>query len=379
MHFFASRAGRSPLAIAAFGALAACADQPTPLEPQEATAVDAAPTRQGVATLLGSRAYWADGYVRAEYPTSASYSPAPAISFNRSGGAITITKPAGTTGRYVVRFSGLSAVLGGKSTVHVTGYGYDATYCKPASAYLASDTVAVRCFKTGTGTPANAQFYLLVTRPYADLAFAYAHQATSTGYAPSSLGSWNPFGTSRVTRSGVGKYQVTFNNFAAQLPPGVGGHVQVNAVGTGAAHCKVQAWGNSVAANMSVAVGCYTAAGLPVDSKFTVLFLTPTDHLAYALGDQLFAASYSPSPVYSSNPAVGTVKITRISVGSYRVVWTGADPEIFDYGNWQVTAYGPDNAQCKVDSNLSTESVRILCSTPNGTPVDSYYTVLLGS
>jgi hypothetical protein len=382
MQSFAARAARWPLALtlAALAALTACADQPTAVEPRKPSAVDdAVPTRQDVAALLGSRAHWADGYVRAQYPTSASYTPTSGISFNRSGGAITVTKPAGTTGRYVVRFSGLSALLGGRSTVHVTGYGYDATYCKPAGAYLAGDTVAVRCFNTGTGLPANATFYLLVTRTYADLAFAYAHQSTSASYTPSSLGSWNPAGTSTVVRSGAGKYRVTFNSFAALLAPGVGGHVQVNAVGTGAAHCKVQAWGSGGTPNMSVAVGCYTAAGAPVDSKFTVLFLTPTDHLAYALGDQLSAGSYSPSPVYSSNPAVGAVKITRSAAGFYRAVWTGADPEIFDYGNIQVTAYGSDAAQCKVDSNLYSEFVTVLCSTPSGTRVDSYFTVLLGS
>jgi hypothetical protein len=111
----------------------------------------AAPPRE--ASLVPAR--WADGYLLAGSPTTASYAPLPLLSYNRSGGAMNITKPSGTTGRYIVTFTGLSAVLGSKSTVHVTEYGLDDTYCKPAAGRLASDKLEVRCFRTSTGAPAN--------------------------------------------------------------------------------------------------------------------------------------------------------------------------------------------------------------------------------
>jgi hypothetical protein len=44
----------------------------------------------------------------------------------------------------------------------------------------------------------------------------------------------------------------------------------------------------------------------------------------------------------------------------------------------QATAYGTGNAQCKAVDAMG-ESAVVQCFTPNGTPVDSYYMVLLGS
>lgn len=47
--------------------------------------------------------------------------PAANSSFNRAGGTITITRPAGTTGRFIATFGGLLARLAGRSAVRVTG------------------------------------------------------------------------------------------------------------------------------------------------------------------------------------------------------------------------------------------------------------------
>jgi hypothetical protein len=336
------------------------------------------PRPQENAGPLEDLAYWADGYLRSRDKIASFSTPEPSHSFNRSGGAMTVTKVAGTTGRYVARFRGLSALLGTRSTVHVTEFGgtQDATYCKPVGAYLVRDSVEVRCFKIGTGAAANALFYLQVAGKRADRAFAFAHQPTATGYSPAAAGSWNPAGASKVTRTGVGQYLVTFNGLGARLPAGVGGHVQVNAVGVGKAHCEIGAWGGSP--DLAVRVGCYTPAGAPVDAKFIVLFALPAAHLAYALADQLDRDNYSPSPVYSSNPVGGAITITRYAVGEYDIVWTGVEAEIRDFGNAQVTAYGQDGAQCKV-AGVIKDAVGVQCFAPNGTPVNTYFTVLLGS
>jgi hypothetical protein len=367
---------------------AACDDAPLPQEP--AAAKGDVPTREGVpvrqdgAALLASATHWADGYLKTEYENIAFYSPGPSYSFNRAarfGGAITITKPTGTTGRYVATFPGLSSYLGGRSTVHVSGFYHapDGTYCKPAGAYLVSDKVEVRCFKVSTGAPANANFSLLVTRNYADLAFAYAHQPTATSYSPSSQGSWNPAGTSTVTRTGVGQYRVTFNNLGALLPTGVLGHAQVNAVGTSNAYCNAfNAYLVFGTTNLAVDVRCYaTPTGAPVDRAFTVLFTLPADHLAYAWADKPAAASYSPLPYFSSNPSRQPITIARSGVGTYLVDWAGVDPYVIDEGNLHVTGYG-SNAVCRI-ANATLTRAYIKCFAPNGTPVDSRYTVMFAS
>jgi hypothetical protein len=115
-----------------------------------------------------------------------------------------------------------------------------------------------------------------------------------------------------------------------------------------------------------------------VDARFVVLFLAPTEHLAYALGDQPSATTgYYPSPVYSSNPAGGYVYITPQGGGAYAVSWGGVDGEIIGIGNLQVTAYG-GNTRCALTAH-GPNGGYVACFGPDGAPKESYFTVLLGS
>jgi hypothetical protein len=319
--------------------------------------------------------YTFDGYAWANSPTSASYNPSASYSFNRSGGAITITKPAATTGRYKVRFAGLSALLGSKSTVKVTGYFPDNAYCKPASKKLAADTINVRCFNGNTGLPVNAYFTIVVTRNYVELAFAYANLPTSTNYAPPGNSSWNPAGAMRVFRFSTGEYQVRFSGLGSLLTSN-GGHVQVVAIGTANQHCKVRSWGGSP--DLSIYVGCMTRTGSPKDLKFNVLFLMPNNHLGYAWANSPTSASYTPSAFYRFNSGGGGVTITRSGTGKYTVSFSGLGADLLDGGDVQVTAYGSGNAQCKVES-WGSQSVNVRCFASSGALVDSYYDVFLGS
>ena len=345
--------------------------EPIPLEAEN-------PVTQHVPAQVTGPVRWADGYLLQGNPLrDSSDLTGGGLVFNRAGGAVIVTKPAGTTGRYIARFSGLSAILGPRSTVHVTQYGLGADlYCNPVTPRLVNDKVEVRCFKSSTRAPANAAFTVLVSGKYDDRAFAYANQPTGTDYSPAAAGSWNPAGTSRIHRDGTGRYRVVFSGLGALLPVGVGGHVQVNAAGTSKAHCKAQEFGGSP--TLTVQVQCYTPAGAPVDSKFTAFVALPAAHLAYAWGDRPTALSYSPFEAYTSNPSGGTVYIARTGPGDYKVMWSGVDAEIVETGNLQVTAYGPGNAQCKA-YDVGDEFAIVRCFGPNGEPVDSYYMVLLGS
>jgi hypothetical protein len=353
---------------------AGCDDSFSPEAAPAAEEAAAAP--QQANGPLEDLAYWADGYLRSQNKLASSI-PTADRSFNRSGGAITITKVAGTTGRYVARFSGLSALLGGRNTVRVTAGGTEPVYCKPVGASLVRDSVEVRCFRMGTGTPVNAMFNLTVNGKRDDWAFAYASQPTGTNYAPPSSGSWNPAGVSRVYRDGVGRYRVRFTGLGARLGPDVGGHVQVNAVGAGKAYCTAQLWGGTP--DLDVIVGCQTPTGAPADAKFSVLFTPPAAHLAYAWADAPTATQYQAYGVYASNPVGGAITIRRFGVGVYSVVWTGVDAEIRDYGNVQVTAYGEDGVQCKLEGSLQNDGTPLRCYMPNGTLTDARYVVMLHS
>lgn len=355
---------------------AACDDRPDPLAPEDSPAVEAAaPVPAQASGPLEDFGYWADGYLRADPAHGTSYQPTPGLSYNRSGGAMRVTKVTGTTGRYVVRFTGLSALVG-KNTVRVTGSVDDLNYCKPIGASLVRDSVEVRCFRMGTGAAANAAFFLQVIGKRDDRAFAHGHQPTATNYAPASAGSWNPAGATRVYRDEIGRYRVVFTGLGARLPANVGGHVQVVGVGPGKAYCNAQTWGG--APDLSVYVGCHSATGTPVDAKFAVLFTPPAAHLAYAWADAPTATRYQAYGVFASNPVGGAVTILRSGVGRYEIQWTGVDAEIRDYGNPQVTPWGEGNAHCKVYT-LNPEFVSVRCYASNGVPADAQYVVSLGS
>jgi len=318
------------------------------------------------------RLHWLDGYVWAHSPTSSSYTPSTFYSYNRIGGSIQITKPAATTGQYNVKLATLSTFLS-KSTVHVTGYTGDNNYCKPATPTLAGSVLSVRCFDATTGLPANALYSVAVTRNYTDNAFAYANQPTNPSYAPPANTSWNPQGAIQVSRSGVGFYLVKFTGLGT-LANANGGHFQAVAVGTTASYCKVGGWGGSP--DMSVSVLCFSGTGASADTAFNIFFVLPTTDVAYAWADQPTSASYTPSTFYSWNPTGGSISITRNGTGNYTAFWSGL--VLLDGGDVQVTSYGGGNAQCKV-VGWGSNSANVRCFAPGGAPVDTYYTVLLGS
>jgi hypothetical protein len=331
--------------------------------------------------LAADRAHWADGYVWAYDETATSYdaSASNSYAFNRTGRSIMITRPSGTTGRYLVRFRGLSALLGARSTVHVTGYDSNVNYCTPMSARLVNDVVDVRCYNANTGAPQNGRFDVYVTRNHADLAFAYANRPTAGGYSPAANGSWNPSaaGGIKVSRSGTGTYAVNFKGLGTvAAAASSGGHVQVNPVAAGKAQCKVVSWGGSP--NLFVTVACYTRSGTPVDAKFNVQFLLPSDHLSFAWANNSSSASYTPSSAFSSSASGGAITATRSGTGEYAMTWTGNASQLLDGGNVEVTAYGGGTAQCKTEG-WSDETVFVRCFTPTGVLVDSQYTVFLGS
>ena len=103
--------------------------------------------------------------------------------------------------------------------------------------------------------------------------------------------------------------------------------MQVTAVGKASVHCNVGNWGDSP--DLDVNVICYNHNGDRVDARFDVLFLLPSDHLAYAYADQPTTPSYTPDPFYSSNPGGGTITITRLATGRYSISWPGFNSQHF--------------------------------------------------
>jgi hypothetical protein len=362
-------------AVLTAGLLAGCASDRWVTGPDR----DQAPTGMPALTAIAVT-HTAEGYAWADRPSAASYHPSANYAFNRSGGAITVTKPAGTIGRYAVRFAGLSALLGTKSTVKVTGYSTNNSYCQPTGPKLASDVVSIRCFRGNTGAPVDAYFTVLIRKPppastfTSPVAFAYANQPTAGSYVPPASSSWNPAGGIKVSRSGTGIYSVLFEKIGPGLRSN-GGHVQVVAVGTGSQYCVVGGWGGSP--DLSIDVRCFTKSGSPADTKFNVQFLSTSSHAGYAWADQPGSNSYTPNVRYTSNAGGGSVQISRSAVGRYLVTFNGLGAALLDGGDVQVTGYG-SNSQCKVES-WGTSTVNVRCFAPGGASVDSFFDVLFMS
>jgi hypothetical protein len=157
-----------------------------------------------------------------------------------------------------------------------------------AAQKLLSDVIHIKCFDAASGRASDAYYTVYITKQYGDLAFAYASQPTSTNYAPPGSASYNPAGTMRVVRNGVGNYTVRFTGLGSRLTSN-GGHAQAVALGTGAQHCTVEGWGGSP--DLVIDVSCFSRLGGPKDVKFNVFFATPNPHLAYAWADQPFSPS----------------------------------------------------------------------------------------
>jgi hypothetical protein len=101
------------------------------------------------------------GYVWADNPTSASYTPSPTYSFNSSGGATDITRSG--VGTYAVQFSGLGGGSSSGGNVQVTAYGGGSETCKVVSwgSGGANFVANVRCFNSA-GSPADTRYSINV-------------------------------------------------------------------------------------------------------------------------------------------------------------------------------------------------------------------------
>lgn len=333
----------------------------------------------------------AHGWVWANQPASASYTPSLSYQFNSSGATNTITRSG--AGVYQVRYPGL-----GHSTVSGVGTGgnvqvvaYDpGAYCKVASwsGFGTDASVNVRCF-TYAGAPVDAMFVALFHRSTFE-GFRRAHATSgylwsqSASYAAvtsaSSLYSGNEAGQlNTISQTGTGRYVATL--------PGVDAFdasVLVTAYGSGSERCQVSSWGSS-SDGMRVHVACSAPNGTAADSRFTLAFtgggvpgrLATGDNAgAYAWANQPSSASYTPSTWYQGNLFGANVTIDRSAVGTYlvrvpRSVSVSRDAVL-------VTAYGSTGHHCLVDhwSRLATEtSARVLCFNGAGSPVDTYFTL----
>jgi hypothetical protein len=188
----------------------------------------------------------------------------------------------------------------------------------------------------------------------------------TSGYSHNSTG-----GTNTHTPTGTGTYRVDFPGLGLEY----GGNVQVTAYGSGSERCKVNSWGAS-GGTLSAYVSCFNAAGAPANTLFTASYVkrggaNPSSPGGYLWADQPYSSSYTPFGMYSWNSSGAQNSIQRYGTGNYYATFPGIN---VNGGTVEVTAYGWDNAHCKV-LGWGNNGVSVGCFAPSGAPVDSMFTL----
>ena len=196
----------------------------------------------------------------------------------------------------------------------------------------------------------------------AEIAYAWANNATATAYTPSPSYSYNAGSPVQIRRTSVGRYEVTFGRVAEK-----GANVQASMYGAATGRCGIVNWTRG-----TVNVSCFDATGAPADRQFSVLAIAaePEDrpNVAYAWLNQASSSSYQASAAYTFSEIPWTV--SRNHPGTYIV-----RRNTFRVSSAvMVTAYG-SSARCRVAMHDSNDTM-FLCESTGITRVDTRASIL---
>lgn len=305
-----------------------------------------------------------------------------------NGGVVAAgTTPVGTSvlplspGRYQVRFVG-QAIGGG--VAHVTAINPIAHWCQIESFGPAGgdELVNISCFKFG-GTADNTAFtatFYASSGPGISGPYGYVDGNPSGG----TISQYNSAGAvNTVTHVGIGKWIVAFP--ALSTPGPRDGGIQatpVNArVGT---HCTIPGW-SSGSGGQTVAVWCFNAAGVLLDTRF---------ELTFQFKQTLFGSAFPPSyfgylwwapgagpatTTLNSQGAVNTPASAGVGLVTIKFPRLAKLPDTV-----QVTATGPNPNWCSLSAVWThpypdTLVQNVNCFTVGGTPVDNGFLASLNS
>ncbi|MBL8174222.1 MAG: BACON domain-containing protein [Bryobacterales bacterium] len=186
--------------------------------------------------------------------------------------------------------------------------------------------------------------------------------ATVSAGALSEASSFNPLGATQVINTSTGNYTILFTGATAEAGDGSNGYVHAVSRDEGVS-CHVSGWGIPAAS-----VQCRNAGGTLVNADFRLAMIPANNEkrIVFALAHQPTTGSYAPAAPYSWN-AGQSINITRVNTGIYTVTFTGRDTS---GGTFLASSFGNNSNLCRVQ-DLS----NVRCTTHDGTPVDSQFTV----
>jgi hypothetical protein len=296
--------------------------------------------------------------------------------FDGQAGAISVHKS--SRGVYEVTFGNLGVMSGGM--VQVTPYNFTGTCSVDGWGPNGPDLgVGVRCYSPA-GSPANAQFDLLVTQPASAPPGTFDYAWDSIPASSGTLSNGYEYNSAEMSNTvqhlGTGRYQVTFGGPASS---GTHGTVKVSAYGLGAGDCSASGWhGTSV--GQVVNVNCYKASGAPVNRDFNVTYAGRTNLMGLAGMPTANALIGSTGRVMTQFDSEGgaNVTVSHVGTGLYRVQ-LNKTTEHFGGGDVQVSPITGSKARCVVvgwsgGSNVKT-IVTVHCFNGPGSPVNSAFAI----
>ena len=228
---------------------------------------------------VGSRNFAQDslGFVWANSPSSASYTPSTYYAYNNFNQTNTIVRNG--TGSYTITFPELAPTLStNQGTVKVTAYGSGNAQCqsngwsRPSTTNY-NESVSVYC-TTPTGVAIDSYFTAsysadlpLTGQSTSQNAYFWADQPTAASYTPAATWSFNSSGgANTVVRNATGSYSVTLPGMTL-----AGGNVQVTSYGSDGSRCFTTGWGSG-STGTSIGVHCVNAGGVAVDHYFNLQY-----------------------------------------------------------------------------------------------------------
>jgi hypothetical protein len=312
------------------------------------------------------------------------------VLWNGTATVATGTTPAATTvvtgppGRYRIVFPGAAAARG---VVHTTAINNAPHWCQantwgPAGV---DEVVYIDCYRAGGApdfTPFTA-FFESSSPPSAAISGRFGYvDSQPTGVLVSQFNSAGALNT--VTPGPVGQWLVRFP--ALGTPGPVDGSLQATAVSPLAARCKVFKWASNMA-GQTVLVGCFDAAGAPVNTRFTLTYQYQTSLYGAKIPPKYFGYLWNMPPLgpvptnFNSVTGPGTNSIAPAGPGLSLLKFPSlaVTPDTV-----QVTATGPAPDFCGLNTawfHFPPDTVvrDVNCFTNAGAPVSSGFLISVNS
>ncbi len=202
------------------------------------------------------------GYLWANQPTTASYTPSADYNYNNTGGTNTVTRQ--SAGVYTATFPGLRAGGNPQVTAYAFSGGASArcTISDWTAGKATTTQIGVRCFD-GHGLPADEYFSLAYNRSTLEGegemngVYAFANNPKKRSYTPKDYYSETGGSYPTATRFGKpeGQYSLVISNASGQSPLPILG--MVTAIGTQGEYCEVEGYDDVGGGPFDMNLVCY--------------------------------------------------------------------------------------------------------------------------